>query len=331
MLYKRLKPIKRFGRTGRFDFLALLLDLHLISSEPVSCYLKGATGPRKGAIMLWGNRPIGQLDCLAMELSQRLGISPLPRWRMHFAIGRSDCPTWFEPPKQTMSTIATFRARRTNKALSRYTYWELRERRRLPQTGGGLRPAPLAACTIARMPARSASGRLCHASATSANSASNWPFCAASAPDSADFGADRLNSPGLSMEFRVHQGALPRSGSRTTGSCSGPNRQSQRLRCPTGSPNSKATESFRQEQTVNFNLIGPIDGAVLVVIACESLQDGRKWVTCRHTSLINRRHYLCRLVHIARTPVSSITHDNGSGTPVVGDVPMAPLSLVSPK
>ena len=77
VLYKRLKPLKQFGRTGRFDFLALLLDLGLISSQPVSCYLRGSTGPKDGAAKLWGNQSIGQLDYLAKELSHRLGISPM--------------------------------------------------------------------------------------------------------------------------------------------------------------------------------------------------------------------------------------------------------------
>jgi len=67
----------RFGRTGRFDFLALLLDLQLVSAEPASCYLRGSTGPLQGARKLWGKRPVSQLDYLAADLAQRLGISPI--------------------------------------------------------------------------------------------------------------------------------------------------------------------------------------------------------------------------------------------------------------
>jgi hypothetical protein len=33
-LYRRLCPVKRFGQTGRFDLLVLLLDLGFISAEP---------------------------------------------------------------------------------------------------------------------------------------------------------------------------------------------------------------------------------------------------------------------------------------------------------
>ncbi len=77
VLYRRLKPIKRIGRTGRFDFPSLLFDLGLIVAEPASCYLRGATRPTKGAQRLWGNRSIGQLDYLAAELAARLSISPM--------------------------------------------------------------------------------------------------------------------------------------------------------------------------------------------------------------------------------------------------------------
>ena len=42
-LYRRSSKLHRFGRTGRFDFLVMLLDLGLITAEPKSCYLRGAT------------------------------------------------------------------------------------------------------------------------------------------------------------------------------------------------------------------------------------------------------------------------------------------------
>ena len=76
-LYRRLRSVTRFGRTGRFDFLVLLLDLGLISAEPRSCYLRGATGPLKGAKKLWGERSVKELDELAAELSERLWIASL--------------------------------------------------------------------------------------------------------------------------------------------------------------------------------------------------------------------------------------------------------------
>lgn len=77
LLYRRPRRVFRFGRTGRFDFHVLLLDLGLISAEPASTYLRGATGPKAGAIGLWGKRPTGQLEYLADDLASRLGISPI--------------------------------------------------------------------------------------------------------------------------------------------------------------------------------------------------------------------------------------------------------------
>jgi hypothetical protein len=77
MLYRKLTPIRRFGRTGRFDFLVLLRDLNLIAAQPISCYLRGATGPCKGARRLWGHRPISELEQLAADLAERLNISAI--------------------------------------------------------------------------------------------------------------------------------------------------------------------------------------------------------------------------------------------------------------
>ena len=76
-LYRRLRPIRRFGRTGRFDFLVLLLDVGLIANEPMSCYLKGATGPLKGARKLWGPKTPSEHDQAAAELAMQLGVSPI--------------------------------------------------------------------------------------------------------------------------------------------------------------------------------------------------------------------------------------------------------------
>ncbi len=76
-LYRRLRPLRRFGRTGRFDFLVLLLDVGLIADEPKSCYLRGATGPLKGASRLWGPNKAVDLDELAAELAKQLGVSPI--------------------------------------------------------------------------------------------------------------------------------------------------------------------------------------------------------------------------------------------------------------
>ena len=77
ILYRRLAPLHRFGRTARFDFLVMLLDLNLISAEPKSSYLRGATGPLSGAERLWGKLGTGELDRLAAELAEELNVSPV--------------------------------------------------------------------------------------------------------------------------------------------------------------------------------------------------------------------------------------------------------------
>lgn len=76
LFYRRLRSIWRFGRTGAFDFIELLVDLKLIEAVPASCYLAGATGPLAGARKLWGRRPVKELDALAVALAARLGVSP---------------------------------------------------------------------------------------------------------------------------------------------------------------------------------------------------------------------------------------------------------------
>jgi alpha-glutamyl/putrescinyl thymine pyrophosphorylase-like protein len=49
--YRRL-AIKRFGRLAKFDFLCLLGRLDFAPLEPGSAYLRGSTGPLKGARLL---------------------------------------------------------------------------------------------------------------------------------------------------------------------------------------------------------------------------------------------------------------------------------------
>lgn len=74
MLFHALKPIHRFGRTGRFDMLLLLADMKLLNIRPGSAYLKGATGPKRGAEKLWGYRSGTQLDELAVDLARQLSL-----------------------------------------------------------------------------------------------------------------------------------------------------------------------------------------------------------------------------------------------------------------
>lgn len=76
-LFRRLKPLNRFARTGRFDLLILLADLHLVAAEPGSCFLAGSTGPLRGARRLWcGVRDVEELESKARELEASLRITP---------------------------------------------------------------------------------------------------------------------------------------------------------------------------------------------------------------------------------------------------------------
>jgi hypothetical protein len=79
VLFHRLKELSHFSVLGSFDFVLLLNDMKLVTAEPVSCYLKGrkrSRGPLLGAISLWGNLPVGDLDNLTTDLAEALDISP---------------------------------------------------------------------------------------------------------------------------------------------------------------------------------------------------------------------------------------------------------------
>jgi hypothetical protein len=67
--------VYRLGRTGKFDMLCLMSKLNLLPIEPDSCYLKGSTGPLKGARILFGRKSVHQLNVLADRLSYHLGLS----------------------------------------------------------------------------------------------------------------------------------------------------------------------------------------------------------------------------------------------------------------
>jgi Alpha-glutamyl/putrescinyl thymine pyrophosphorylase clade 3 len=66
-LYKSLDAVKQFGRTARFDFLAMLGKLGLAPIEPARTYLSSATGPKDGAKRLFGAKRAGKLGMKGME------------------------------------------------------------------------------------------------------------------------------------------------------------------------------------------------------------------------------------------------------------------------
>ena len=74
-LYESMKPIASFGRTARFDYLTMIGKLQLAPIEPDSTYMNGATGPLKGARLLFGvNEAPKVLDEWLVELDGELGL-----------------------------------------------------------------------------------------------------------------------------------------------------------------------------------------------------------------------------------------------------------------
>lgn len=76
-LYESMADVRRFGRTARFDYLAMIGKLGFAAIEPDSAYLDSATGPVAGAKLLFGGSPkakipAGQLDELLIRLDMRL-------------------------------------------------------------------------------------------------------------------------------------------------------------------------------------------------------------------------------------------------------------------
>ena len=58
MLYDSMAAVMSFGRTGRFDYLTMLAKVGLAAIDANSTYMNGATGPKKGARLLFD----GQID-----------------------------------------------------------------------------------------------------------------------------------------------------------------------------------------------------------------------------------------------------------------------------
>jgi hypothetical protein len=52
-LFKSLSGVMGFGRTAKFDFLTMLGKLELLNIEPDSTYMTNATGPKRGAKLLF--------------------------------------------------------------------------------------------------------------------------------------------------------------------------------------------------------------------------------------------------------------------------------------
>lgn len=78
-LYQQLAAVPRFGRTARFDYLCMLGKLGLALLEPGSAYLNQATGPLRGARLLFGGTTNASLRTRALtadlrQLETHLGL-----------------------------------------------------------------------------------------------------------------------------------------------------------------------------------------------------------------------------------------------------------------
>jgi hypothetical protein len=76
-LYESMSSVVGFGRTARFDYLAMTGKVGLAAIEPDSTYLKGATGPAAGARLLFeaGNRlAVHELEERAHALESNLHV-----------------------------------------------------------------------------------------------------------------------------------------------------------------------------------------------------------------------------------------------------------------
>ncbi len=80
VLYRSLKSVVSFGRTARFDYLTMIGKLGFASIEPGFAYMGGATGPLRGArLLFFGSATAGgatprQLDAWLAELDAHLGV-----------------------------------------------------------------------------------------------------------------------------------------------------------------------------------------------------------------------------------------------------------------
>jgi len=81
-LYNSLSNVVSFGRTARFDYLTMLGKTSMFDIVPGSPYLKGSTGPLKGAcLLLTGNREsnieIATLEEMLHAINNNLSIGAM--------------------------------------------------------------------------------------------------------------------------------------------------------------------------------------------------------------------------------------------------------------
>lgn len=77
-LYRKLASVMSFGRTARFDYLTMIGKLGIAAVAPRRPYLVGATGPLRGARLMFGGAVVGQraleLEPKVIALGAALGV-----------------------------------------------------------------------------------------------------------------------------------------------------------------------------------------------------------------------------------------------------------------
>ncbi|NZA01241.1 hypothetical protein H0I39_04690 [Ottowia beijingensis] len=79
LLYDSMDAVVSFGRTGRFDYLTMLSKLGLAAIDANSTYMNEATGPKKGARLLFdgqidSNTGAKTLEARVAALERHLGV-----------------------------------------------------------------------------------------------------------------------------------------------------------------------------------------------------------------------------------------------------------------
>lgn len=88
-LMRKLRFVKRFGRTALFDLLTLLGNSGVYDLTPGRVHLVGPTGPLRGAKKMFGNADNRRLEAYANEMATRLDIpiqaveDALCNWQKH--------------------------------------------------------------------------------------------------------------------------------------------------------------------------------------------------------------------------------------------------------
>lgn len=67
VLYRSMAAVRRFGRTARFDYLTTLSRVGLAEIRPGRCFLAGATGPLRGARLLFSGDPASHVSAAHLE------------------------------------------------------------------------------------------------------------------------------------------------------------------------------------------------------------------------------------------------------------------------